>query len=88
MFPIKLILIILSFIISIVYLKFFRSGLIDKAIIFFLFTSSCIAIKFPELTTTIAQLLGVGRGTDLIFYTFFFYNPFLLNNFIRQNPYT
>jgi hypothetical protein len=30
--------------------------------------SGCLAVVFPELTQELAQLVGVGRGTDLLLY--------------------
>jgi hypothetical protein len=50
------------------YLKFFRSVLRDRLIALMLFIVAITAILFPDLTTVIANLLGVGRGTDLLIY--------------------
>jgi|SRR3989344_1926662 len=50
------------------YLKFFRSVLKDRLIAFTLFIVAIIAILFPDITTVIANLLGVGRGADLLIY--------------------
>ncbi len=52
------------------YLKFFRSLLLDRiiAISFVLIVGFFVLV--PDFTTSIAQLLGVGRGTDLVFYLF------------------
>jgi small membrane protein len=78
MLPIKFILIVFLLIVSILYLKYLRTGLLDRVIVFVLSLCCCLAITFPDSTTTIAHLVGVGRGTDLIFYLFFFINLFCL----------
>lgn len=36
----------------------------------FVWLSAIVLILFPWLTTRIAGLLGIGRGTDLVFYAF------------------
>ena len=51
-----------------VYLRYFRSVLRDRLIAFGIFASVVSAVLFPELTTTVANAVGVGRGTDLILY--------------------
>jgi hypothetical protein len=35
-----------------------------------LLLASGLAVLFPELVTSLARLLGVGRGTDLVLYVF------------------
>ena len=52
----------------VLYLKFFRSVLRDRLIALMIFIIAVTAILFPELTTVIANYLGVGRGTDLLIY--------------------
>lgn len=53
-----------------VYLGTFRSTLYDRMIVLAFFALELIAICMPELTTSVAHLLGIGRGADLIFYLF------------------
>ena len=36
----------------------------------FVWLSAIVLILFPWLTTRVAGLLGIGRGTDLVFYAF------------------
>lgn len=49
------------------YMKF--RGVVADAVVVMLFISAGIVfVLFPELTTRIANKLGVGRGTDLIVY--------------------
>lgn len=46
-----------------------------------IFLISCISIFFvifPDKTTPIAHFLGVGRGADLLIYTLFIINLFLI----------
>ena len=50
------------------YLRFFRSVLRDRLIAVVLFCTAIICIVVPDATTSIANLIGVGRGTDLIVY--------------------
>ena len=46
----------------------FRSKLISRLLALLLFAVATGFVLFPEVTSDIAQLIGVGRGTDLIFY--------------------
>ena len=66
LFQILLILVALAFLV--VYLGYFRSVLRDRLIAFGIFASVILAVLFPEFTTTVANAVGVGRGTDLILY--------------------
>lgn len=50
------------------YLGFFRSVLLDRLIALALFALAATFIMMPRLTTALANLLGVGRGTDLLVY--------------------
>jgi hypothetical protein len=50
------------------YLRFFRTVLRDRLIAILIFAVAITAILFPELTTVIANSLGVGRGADLLIY--------------------
>ena len=52
------------------YLRFLRSALRDRVIAALIFTGLAALILFPDITVSIAHLLGVGRGTDLVFYLF------------------
>jgi small membrane protein len=48
------------------------SHLRQRIIGMLLFVLIGIAVIFPRSTTTLAEFLGVGRGTDLVFYLSFF----------------
>jgi hypothetical protein len=52
------------------YLGFFRTVLRDRLIAVVIFGVAMAAILFPDLTTSVANLLGVGRGADLLIYIF------------------
>jgi hypothetical protein len=65
---IQILLILTAVAFLIVYLGFFRSVLRDRLIAVIIFASAVFAILFPDLTTKVANFVGVGRGTDLILY--------------------
>ena len=50
-----------------VYLKF-QSVIADAIILLLFIAAGIVFVLFPQLTTKIANKLGVGRGTDLILY--------------------
>ena len=52
------------------YSAFLRSTLRDRVLAILLFVTAVVAILVPDLTTRVANVLGVGRGTDLLFYLF------------------
>ena len=55
---------------SAVYLRFLRSSLRDRLLALGFFVVACVAVIAPDLTQRAADLVGVGRGTDLTFYVF------------------
>ena len=61
-----------------VYLAYFRSKLSDRLLGLALLLLAWFSILFPEYTTLLANLLGVGRGVDLIFYFFGLFTAFAL----------
>jgi hypothetical protein len=50
------------------YVAFFRSTLWDRIIALALVILAVLSILFPQLTTAVANALGVGRGADLLIY--------------------
>ncbi|MCB0344071.1 MAG: DUF2304 domain-containing protein [Bdellovibrionales bacterium] len=52
------------------YLSFFRSILFDRFAALVVFLLLFLAVLFPDSTTTVANMLGVGRGVDLVLYLF------------------
>lgn len=62
----------------VVYLAYFRSKLSDRLVGLLLLSVAWFSILLPEYTTRAANLLGVGRGADLIFYLFAVFTLFAL----------
>ena len=59
-----------SLLLLVLYAAFLRSTLRDRALAVLLFITAMVAILVPDLTTWVANALGVGRGTDLLIYLF------------------
>ena len=75
MIPIQIVLIsAVVFIAFYMYLRL-RSSLLDAILIFLFCAVAVFFILFPDMTTKIAQWLGVKRGINLVFYciTLFFF---------------
>ena len=75
MIPIQIVLIsAVVFIAFYMYLRL-RSSLLDAILIFLFCAIAVFFILFPDMTTKIAQWLGVKRGINLVFYciTLFFF---------------
>lgn len=45
-----------------------RSGFLDRVIVFLLGVMGTVMVALPEWTNTVAKLVGVTRGADLIIY--------------------
>ncbi|HEX6416348.1 MAG TPA: DUF2304 domain-containing protein [Candidatus Saccharimonadales bacterium] len=63
-----------------------HSGKASKKIVLVLLAiAMVVAVLFPDMTTSIANVFGIGRGADLLLYAtvlvFIFY---VLNNYLRQ----
>jgi len=65
---IQILLILVAVTFLLVYLGYFRSVLRDRLIAVAIAASAVLAVLFPDVTTTVANEVGVGRGTDLILY--------------------
>lgn len=76
--PVQLLLILGTASLLVVYLGYFRSKLSDRLLGMLLLSVAWFSILLPEYTTRAANLLGVGRGTDLIFYFFGVFTLFAL----------
>jgi hypothetical protein len=50
------------------YVAFLRTALRDRLIAVILFCAACVAVLIPDSTQKLANMVGVGRGTDLTFY--------------------
>jgi small membrane protein len=76
--PVQILLILGTAAALVVYLAYFRSKLSDRLVGLSLLLLAWVSILFPESTTLVAHLLGVGRGVDLIFYFFGLFTSFAL----------
>jgi len=52
----------------ILYYKSFKNQAIKRLLFLFVFALGLVFVVFPELTNHIANLLGIGRGADLLLY--------------------
>jgi len=61
----------LVFALSRVYLRYKDGTVTQFGLLFWLvvFGSALVVILYPNLTTNLAQALGIGRGADVIIYT-------------------
>lgn len=75
MSPIKIILIILLLLVLRAFLVQKSLVLIKRIVAFLMFLALLFLVLFPDVSTRVANVIGVGRGVDLIFY---FSNLFLL----------
>ena len=55
-----------------------RSVLLHRSILLGIVALGIVFVIFPSLTSQIASLVGIGRGTDLIFYLFIFFSLFII----------
>ncbi|HSZ33350.1 MAG TPA: DUF2304 domain-containing protein, partial [Puia sp.] len=65
---IQLILLLALLILFISYFRWFRNAAIDKVLIVLIFLAGVSFVLVPDWTTKIADVLGVGRGADLLMY--------------------
>ncbi len=65
---IQLILLVALIILFISYFRWFRNAALDKILIALIFLAGVSFVLVPDWTTKIAELLGVGRGADLLMY--------------------
>lgn len=68
MIPIQAVLILSLAVALCMYITWFRSTLLDRLLVFAIGSAVVVLIMIPELSTTLANKFGVGRGADLIFY--------------------
>jgi hypothetical protein len=65
---IQVVLILGVSIISLYYLIRLRKTVLDMAVVILLMGTAILFILMPDLTNMIANVLGVGRGADLLYY--------------------
>jgi small membrane protein len=68
--PIQAILLVLILALGIYFLRRSRSRLAGRIVMILFIITLSIFVLFPDITTWIANRLGVGRGTDFLFYAF------------------
>jgi hypothetical protein len=66
--PVQFILIVLLGIGTYVYFNRLRSGLLDRMMVLLFAVLGAVMTIAPDFTTSVANLVGVGRGVDLFFY--------------------
>ncbi len=66
--PIQLILLLVLLSLVYGYIRLFRYRWWGVAMVVLWFSAGCLAVLFPEYTNRLANLLGVGRGADLLLY--------------------
>lgn len=66
--PVQFILVVLLLVVMYVYFNRLRSGLLDRLIVLAFAGLGIVMTVLPDLTTGLANLVGVGRGADLFFY--------------------
>jgi small membrane protein len=76
--PVQPLLILGTAALLLLYLAFLRSKLLDRLLGLLLLSVAWFSILLPEYTTVVANLLGVGRGADLILYIFGIFTLFAL----------
>ena len=69
MTPIQLLLLTALIAIALIYLQLVRYQRGAVALLLVVLIAGSIAVYHPDLTTTVANKLGVERGTDLLLYT-------------------
>jgi len=78
MTPIKIVLIVLLLLVLRAFWVQKSLLLVKRLIAFFMSCLLLLLIVFPDISTRAANIVGVGRGTDLIFYLSNFFFLFLI----------
>ena len=66
--PVKIILIVFLLVVLRVFLVQKSLVLIKRVVAFFMFLLLLLLVIFPNVSTLVANRIGVGRGVDLVFY--------------------
>jgi small membrane protein len=66
--PVQFVLILMLLGVLMLYFSRLRSGLLDRVVVLAFGLLGITMVVVPDFTTTIANLVGVGRGADLFFY--------------------
>jgi hypothetical protein len=84
MTPIKIILIALLVIVLRAFLVQKSLVLAKRLFVFILFFLLLFLVVFPDVSTRVAKVIGVGRGVDLIFYLSHLFLLFLIAGLWRR----
>jgi hypothetical protein len=85
MIPIKVILIIFLLIILRAFLVQRELILVKRVVAFLMFFVLLFLVLFPDISTQAANIIGVGRGVDLIFYFSHLFVLFLIVGLWRRS---
>lgn len=77
MTPIQLTLLIAAAALLVIYFVHLRSMFLDRFVVLGLFLTLSAAIVWPNATSRIAHVVGVGRGADLVMYFYIMFSLFL-----------
>ncbi|MCU0487474.1 MAG: DUF2304 domain-containing protein [Anaerolineales bacterium] len=78
MIPFQAVLLVLILLLGIFFVRRSRSRLANRTLSILMALVLAIFVIFPDLTTWIANQLGIGRGTDFLFYTFALFVLYIL----------
>lgn len=82
--PIQLVLIALILVIALLAATAFRNRLVYRLFVLAGVVVAIIFTIYPDLTSALAQILGVGRGVDLVFYLLFMVGAYALVALYRR----
>ncbi len=85
MIPIKIILIIFLVIILRAFLVQKELILVKRFVAFLMFFALLFLVLFPDISTQVANIIGVGRGVDLVFYFSHLFVLFLIIGLWRRS---
>ncbi len=66
--PVQFVLMLMLIGVLLLYFSRLRSGLLDRIVVLFFGILGLTMVVAPDWTSTVANLVGVGRGVDLFFY--------------------
>lgn len=78
MIPFQAVLLVLILLLGIFFVRRSRSRLANRTLSILMALILAVFVIFPDLTTWIANQLGIGRGTDFLFYTFALFVLYIL----------
>lgn len=67
---------LLSLFFLLVIVSISKTVIFERIITLFILVGGALFVIYPDLSTTIANLMGIGRGADFVFYVFIFFASF------------